>query len=100
MFLTSPFPTFPPFSTTNPACYRFEAQLASVKERLEIAKAGSTRGLNNSDGAFSFAGAGSRIAKPLRGGGGDTPAIPTIQSLQGGDNGGNKRSSWGFFNKS
>lgn len=82
------------------ANHKFEAQLASVKERLEIAKAGSTRGLNNSDGAFSFAGAGSRIAKPLRGGGGDTPAIPTIQSLQGGDNGGNKRSSWGFFNKS
>ncbi|CAH0048761.1 unnamed protein product [Clonostachys solani] len=81
------------------ANHKFEVQLASVKERLEIAKAGSTRGLNNSDGAFSFAGAGSRIAKPLRGGGGDTPAIPTIQSLQG-DNGGNKRSSWGFFNKS
>ena len=47
-------------------------------------------------GGFSFAGAGSRIAKPLRGGGGDAPAAnPTIQNLQ--DNA-NKRSSW-FFQK-
>ncbi|KAI7783993.1 kinesin heavy chain [Diaporthe eres] len=80
------------------ANHKFEVQLASVKERLEAAKAGSTRGLNSPTGAggFSFAGAGSRIAKPLRGGGGDAPAAnPTIQNLQ--DNA-NKRSSW-FFQK-
>ncbi|KAI0391171.1 kinesin-domain-containing protein [Xylariaceae sp. FL0594] len=79
--------------------YRFETQLTAVKERLEAAKAGSTRGLNSPSGSgFSFANAGSRIAKPLRGGGADAPAqVPTITSLQ---NEGNtsKRSSW-FFQK-
>ncbi|PGH23565.1 kinesin heavy chain [Polytolypa hystricis UAMH7299] len=54
------------------ANHRFEAQLAAVKERLEAAKAGSTRGLPSGDAAgFSFS--GSRIAKPLRGGGGGGP---------------------------
>lgn len=72
-------------------------QLASVKERLEAAKAGSTRGLNSGNGGFSFASAGSRIAKPLRGGGGDVPANPAIQNLQN-DGPTNKRASW-FFNK-
>ncbi|KAL2208812.1 kinesin-domain-containing protein [Sarocladium strictum] len=82
--------------------HRFEVQLAAVKERLESAKAGSTRGLN-ANGGFNFANAGSRIAKPLRGGGGDGPAPaanPTVQTLQnegGGSSG--KRASW-FFNKS
>jgi len=78
---------------------RFEVQLAAVKERLEAAKAGSTRGLNSpmALGGFNFANAGSRIAKPLRGGGGEAPAInPTIANLQSGEN---KRSSW-FFQKS
>ncbi|KHN98107.1 kinesin [Metarhizium album ARSEF 1941] len=80
------------------ANHKFEVQLASVKERLEAAKAGSTKGLNATGGGFSFSAAGSRIAKPLRGGGGDGPNVPTIQSLQNeGTN--NKRSSW-FFNKS
>ena len=79
---------------------RFEVQLASVKERLEAAKAGSTRGLNATGGGFNFAAAGSRIAKPLRGGGGDAPpVVPTIQSIQQNDMPTNKRSSW-FFNKS
>ena len=77
---------------------RFEVQLASVKERLEAAKAGSTKGLNAAVGGFSFSNAGSRIAKPLRGGGGDGPTVPAIQSLQN-EGAGNKRSSW-FFNKS
>lgn len=79
---------------------RFETQLTAVKERLEAAKAGSTRGLNTASGAggFSFANAGSRIAKPLRGGGGDAPAqVPTIANLQNEGNAG-KRSSW-FFQK-
>ncbi|KAI5865052.1 kinesin-domain-containing protein [Durotheca rogersii] len=82
------------------ANHRFESQLTAVKERLEAAKAGSTRGLNSSGGSFSFANAGSRIAKPLRGGGaaGDAPAqVPTIASLQTEGNTG-KRSSW-FFQK-
>ncbi|KAH7328228.1 P-loop containing nucleoside triphosphate hydrolase protein [Stachybotrys elegans] len=78
----------------------FEVQLAAVKERLEAAKAGSTRGLSSPNG-LSFANAGSRIAKPLRGGGGDNsgPTIPTIQTIQQNEGGGNKRASW-FFNKS
>ncbi|RDA88711.1 hypothetical protein CP532_4132 [Ophiocordyceps camponoti-leonardi (nom. inval.)] len=86
------------------ANHKFEVQLAAVKERLEAAKAGSTRGLNTGAGAgtgggFSFAAAGSRIAKPLRGGGGGSDATtPTIQSLQG-EGAPSKRSSW-FFNKS
>ena len=84
---------------------RFEAQLAAVKERLEAAKV-SSRNLPQSPtgapGGFSFGGAGARIAKPLRGGGGVTgdaptanggPAIPFLSNLQGGE----KRSSW-FFN--
>ncbi|KAI5463364.1 P-loop containing nucleoside triphosphate hydrolase protein [Mariannaea sp. PMI_226] len=81
--------------------HKFEVQLAAVKERLELAKAGSTRGLNSPGGGFSFANAGSRIAKPLRGGGGDNnaPANPTIQNLHQNEGNTNKRSSW-FFNKS
>ncbi|KAF3928811.1 Kinesin-1 [Orbilia brochopaga] len=51
---------------------RFEAQLTAVKERLQAAKIGN-RDLNSptsASGGFSFS--GSRIAKPLRGGGGGT----------------------------
>ncbi|KAI9808438.1 MAG: Kinesin heavy chain [Pycnora praestabilis] len=97
------------------ANHRFEAQLTAVKERLEAARAGSTRGLPSppSSGGFSFGGAGSiRIAKPLRGGGGTGsdsygggPVIPVLSGLQaqeagnaGGGGGGGKRSSW-FFNQ-
>ncbi|KAI3331797.1 kinesin-domain-containing protein [Xylariaceae sp. AK1471] len=81
------------------ANHRFETQLTAVKERLEAAKAGSTRGLNTTSGSFSFANAGSRIAKPLRGGGAEAPAqVPTIANLQNEGNAGNKRSSW-FFQK-
>ncbi|CAK7202981.1 Kinesin heavy chain [Sporothrix eucalyptigena] len=82
------------------ANHKFEVQLAAVKERLEAAKAGSTRGLaspTNAVGGFSFS--GSRIAKPLRGGGGGDSAPsgnPTVANLQASEN---KRSSW-FFQKS
>ncbi|KAF2432898.1 kinesin-domain-containing protein [Tothia fuscella] len=87
------------------ANHRFEAQLTAVKERLELAKAGSTRGLGSpTQGSFAFGG-GSRIAKPLRGGGGGdsvAPLHPTLSSLQMQEaNGGapsSKRSSW-FFNQ-
>lgn len=99
-----PFPTnvvlpFFPLLITNTRVTRFETQLASVKERLEAAKAGSTRGLNSpTAGGFSI---GSRIAKPLRGGGvggsGDVAANPAIANLQ--NQGENKRSSW-FFKSS
>ncbi|PNS15101.1 Kinesin heavy chain [Sphaceloma murrayae] len=72
------------------ANHRFETQLTAVKERLEAAKQGSTRGIA---GPGSFAGIapngagvgpfGSRIAKPLRGGGGDGgPVVPTFAGLQ------------------
>ncbi|KAK8127676.1 kinesin heavy chain [Apiospora sp. TS-2023a] len=81
------------------ANHRFESQLTAVKERLEAAKAGSTRGLGSptGNGGFSF---GSRIAKPLRGGGDSSvPApVPTIANLQN-EGGAGKRSSW-FFQKS
>ena len=71
--------------------YRFEAQLTAVKERLETVKQGSTRGLTASaDGGSGFSFAGTRIAKPLRGGGGSEvdsngPAQPEL-----------KRTSWFF----
>lgn len=85
---------------------RFEAQLTAVKERLEAAKLGSTRGMMSSSNptGFSFGGAGSRIAKPLRGGGateyanGSGPNIPVLSGLQAqeanGSPSGAKRSSW------
>ncbi|KAF9700015.1 hypothetical protein EKO04_001365 [Ascochyta lentis] len=83
------------------ANHRFESQLTAVKERLEAAKAGSTRGLGSPSAGASFAfggGAGSRIAKPLRGGGGDGPPLPIIGSLQkdGDAEPKNKRTSWFF----
>ncbi|KAG0138003.1 P-loop containing nucleoside triphosphate hydrolase protein [Tuber indicum] len=64
------------------ANHRFEAQLTAVKERLEAAKVG-TRGIGGTN--FSFQ--GSRIAKPLRGGGGssgDANVAPVpLSSVQG-----------------
>lgn len=84
---------------------RFEAQLTAVKERLEAAKQGSTRGLGSPTGAsFVTGGAiGSRIAKPLRGGGGpvqDGPVLPVLSNLQAqeANQGSGKRTSW-FFNQ-
>lgn len=86
----------------------FEAQLTAVKERLEAAKAGSTRGLGSPSAGASYAfggGVGSRIAKPLRGGGGpvqDGPVLPVIGNLQKQDSEGDankaKRTIW-FFNQ-
>ena len=93
-----------PLLTSPP---RFEAQLTAVKERLESAKAGSTRGLGSPAGGASYAGfggVGSRIAKPLRGGGAvaDGPVLPVIGNLQKQDGDGEankaKRTSW-FFNQ-
>jgi len=101
--------------------YRFEAQLTAVKERLEAAKLGSTRGLASSNPGFNFGEAGSRIAKPLRGGGGrggsgyggageymngggsgPGPNIPVLSGLQAqeanGAGGSPKRASW-FFDR-
>jgi len=88
------------------ANHRFEAQLTAVKERLEAAKAGSTRGLGPPSAGASFAfggGVGSRIAKPLRGGGGpvqDGPVLPVIGNLQKQDGEAEaskgKRTSWCF----
>lgn len=72
--------------------HRFEAQLTAVKERLEAAKQGSTRGLPSMDGSGGFSFGGSRIAKPLRGGGGGGPesSAPVAESA--------KRTSW-FFDR-
>lgn len=97
---------------------RFESQLLAVKERLEAAKQGSTRGLGAAPAQPNFANNPfGRIAKPLRGGGGpnaSTPGegagVPTFAGLQasrvqsqegaseGSSSSGNKRSSW-FFNQ-
>ncbi|KAK3391011.1 P-loop containing nucleoside triphosphate hydrolase protein [Podospora didyma] len=80
------------------ANHKFEVQLAAVKDRLEAAKAGSTRGLGSPTGIGGFS-IGSRIAKPLRGGGEAAAAPhPTIANLQNNPTE-NKRSSW-FFQKS
>ena len=87
------------------ANHRFEQQLQAVKERLEAAKV-SSRSMNpgsQTTGGFSLAGAGARIAKPLRGGGGGdnmingNPSIPIISSLSNNEGSNGKRSSW-FFN--
>ncbi|KAK3673271.1 hypothetical protein LTR78_006816 [Recurvomyces mirabilis] len=98
------------------ANHKFESQLLAVKERLEAAKSGSTRGLpshhNSSGGAGGpFANSnpfGGRIAKPLRGGGGgegqgSSQMVPTFAGLQAAPgssdgNQGGKRGSW-FFNQ-
>ncbi|TKA82564.1 hypothetical protein B0A55_01193 [Friedmanniomyces simplex] len=100
------------------ANHKFESQLLAVKERLEAAKSGATRGLPSSSspagaGGLGYAAAGNqfgRIAKPLRGGGGgggegggSSSMVPTfagLQASQGGESGnpGGKRGSW-FFNQ-
>ncbi|EME83449.1 uncharacterized protein MYCFIDRAFT_38814 [Pseudocercospora fijiensis CIRAD86] len=83
------------------ANHKFESQLMAVKERLEAAKTGSTRGLPNSPAPNTFGNNPfGRIAKPLRGGGGgDQPAVPTLAGLQN-QEGGSKRSSWFFQQRS
>lgn len=86
---------------------------------MEAAKLSSTRGLasSNASSGFNFGGVGSRIAKPLRGGGGNdthvngsTLNMPMLSSVQAqetnaaggggstGSGGGGKRSSW-FFDR-
>ncbi|KAI4736172.1 kinesin-domain-containing protein [Aureobasidium sp. EXF-12298] len=87
------------------ANHRFEAQLTAVKERLEAAKvsAASRNGTMTSAGGAAPNGfgseLGSRIAKPLRGGGGAGPMVPTLAGLQQqSQQEGPKRSSW-FFNQ-
>ncbi|KAI4754526.1 kinesin-domain-containing protein [Aureobasidium sp. EXF-12344] len=87
------------------ANHRFEAQLTAVKERLEAAKvsAASRNGTMTSTGGAAPNGfgseLGSRIAKPLRGGGGAGPMVPTLAGLQQqSQQEGPKRSSW-FFNQ-
>ncbi|KAL9127064.1 MAG: hypothetical protein Q9217_003993 [Psora testacea] len=93
------------------ANHRFEGQLAAVKERLEAAKFGSTRDLSSNSTTtpgFSFGGAGSRIAKPLRGGGtteqvnGGGPNVPALSGLQAQEANGSpgaKRGSWFFSDR-
>ncbi|KAI9782430.1 MAG: Kinesin heavy chain [Peltula sp. TS41687] len=91
------------------ANHRFEAQLMAVKERLEVAKLGSTRGLPppySQTAGFGFGAlTGPRIAKPLRGGGGGAttedshaPQNPAVAGLQAPQLSPGKRSSW-FFNQ-
>ncbi|GIZ42608.1 hypothetical protein CKM354_000586800 [Cercospora kikuchii] len=88
------------------ANHKFESQLMAVKERLEAAKSGSTRGLPNSPAPSNFANNPfGRIAKPLRGGGGggDGPSLaPTYAGLQqaNSEGSGGKRSSWFFSQRS
>ncbi|KAI7351721.1 Kinesin heavy [Hortaea werneckii] len=96
------------------ANHKFESQLIAVKDRLEAAKSGSTRGLAGSGGPNANSGGGfiannpfTRIAKPLRGGGGGGEGFAGLQGhaqqgqAEGGgsssSSGGGKRASW-FFN--
>ncbi|GAB1730386.1 hypothetical protein NU195Hw_g1598t1 [Hortaea werneckii] len=96
------------------ANHKFESQLIAVRERLEAAKSGSTRGLAgsggpnaNSGGSFIANNPFTRIAKPLRGGGGGGEGFAGLQGhaqqaqAEGGgsssSSGGGKRASW-FFN--
>ena len=93
---------------TNSSARRFESQLLAVKERLEAAKSGSTRGIGPTSPAANFASNPlGRIAKPLRGGGGGAadgsqPIVPTFAGLQAQsqqqEGGAGKRGSW-FFNQ-
>ena len=70
----------------NNANARFELQMQAVRERMEQARAQRS---NIVGGAMNI---GSRIARPLRGGGGtENVSPPTTKSLDA------KRSSW-FFN--
>ncbi|OOO08214.1 Kinesin, motor region domain protein [Aspergillus oryzae] len=78
------------------ANHRFEAQLTAVKERLEAAKQGSTRGLPSMDSGGNFSFGGSRIAKPLRGGGGGSESSAPVAGVQSQETG--KRTSW-FFDR-
>ncbi|KAK1056959.1 hypothetical protein LTR33_013761, partial [Friedmanniomyces endolithicus] len=101
------------------ANHKFESQLLAVKERLEAAKSGASRGLPSGTHppGMGYAASGTqfgRIAKPLReggggggGGGGDgggsssmVPTFAGLQAVQGGENGNGdgKRGSW-FFNQ-
>jgi kinesin family protein 5 len=100
--LSSHLPKSNPILTFSSPHSRFEVQLAAVKDRLEAAKAGSTRGLGSPTGIGGF-NIGSRIAKPLRGGGDSagSPSSPhpTFANLQQQNPPENKRSSW-FFQKS
>ena len=107
-----PIPNTPTLHTSPNLCGdRFESQLVAVKERLEAAKSGSTRGMGPSSPMSNFANNPfGRIAKPLRGGGGagdgSQPVVPTFAGLQaaqaqqeaGAGVGGGKRGSW-FFNQ-
>lgn len=101
----------------------FETQLTAVKERLEAAKISSAarngpfapgHPLNAANaanpaaiqGGNGFGGFGSRIAKPLRGGGGAPDGGPTFAGLQAAaqqqaddkNSANGKRGSW-FFNQ-
>ncbi len=78
--------------------FRFEQQLTAVKERLEAAKVGSTRGLGGpgANGGFSFGGSGGRVAKPLRGGGGGEQVQTQGHGEAAPEKANNKRTSWFF----
>lgn len=77
----------------------------AVKERLEVAKLGSTRDLQSTsrNAGFGFGLTGPRIAKPLRGGGATTTddshaPNSVVAGLQAPQLSPGKRSSW-FFNQ-
>lgn len=69
--------------TLNNSNARFELQMQAVRERLEQARLQKSQ--QGQAAAFNI---GSRIARPLRGGGGNPPAEPINKSLDA------KRSSW------
>ncbi|KAL5490500.1 hypothetical protein ACEPAI_5333 [Sanghuangporus weigelae] len=67
---------------------KFEEQLAAVKERLDQARAQKM----TSSSPLNFG----RIAKPLRGGGGAVPSVPTMSASSSSGFSGTKRASWFF----
>ncbi|MCJ1356993.1 MAG: Kinesin heavy chain [Icmadophila ericetorum] len=90
--------------------HHFQTQVSALREHIESARSSSIRGPTTSATSvpigFSFGGAGSRIAKPLRGGGAienssgpNMPVISGLQAQEAGSEKGGKRGNW-FFDRS
>jgi kinesin family protein 5 len=92
----------PPTLASKLTKSRFETSLMAVREKLDAVK--KSNAANPQQGMPSVAGGvgsffGSRIAKPLRGGGAaEGPSVPTISGLQNSETPReNKRTSWFQF---
>ena len=64
-------------SLLNITSHRFDQQMAAVKDKLENARAGASRGITSPatiNAGFNLSGRMARVARPLRGGGGGSGA--------------------------